>query len=383
MVILHQKHGKRDMKIIKAIREHERITIKRIDNDYVFEWNEDEVSKQELRKLHIQAVLLPEDYEKYFASSVDDTLKDIEEASKKMIAMPSDEQDELVIEGDIAYSIPLNQSELLLELTDTVRGRERLRCIVSRLDAQLQHIHPNRRVRLRGFLTFCPAFAQVQMEATRIELLPDETKLLLKEQEEKDKLANVVKREKVRIKDAIRDWHTVLVFCPDDAAWNNFISITSQDESKQKDTDKDTHGEALQYHRISGRKTSEELTAQIRACNQEDEYNAICFLQGPVRDRYAYAPFYSAELCQAINESHIPVLAGIGNAKGYKPFFVQYVDYSAKTAQTLAYNLTYWKLKSGFSKNSRSEQMTITESNHIDSKKPSLLDRVLHRLFSS
>ncbi|WP_462393862.1 hypothetical protein [Mitsuokella multacida] len=371
------------MKIIKAIREHERITIKRIDNDYVFEWDEDEVSKQELRKLHIQAVLLPEDYEKYFASSVDDTLKDIEEASKKMIAMPSDEQDELVIEGDIAYSIPLNQSELLLELTDTVRGRERLRCIVSRLDAQLQHIHPNRRVRLRGFLTFCPAFAQVQMEATRIELLPDETKLLLKEQEEKDKLANVVKREKVRIKDAIRDWHTVLVFCPDDAAWNNFISITSQDESKQKDTDKDTHGEALQYHRISGRKTSEELTAQIRACNQEDKYNAICFLQGPVRDRYAYAPFYSAELCQAINESHIPVLAGIGNAKGYKPFFVQYVDYSAKTAQTLAYNLTYWKLKSGFSKNSRSEQMTITESNQTDSKKPSLLDRVLHRLFSS
>lgn len=120
MVILHQKHGKRDMKIIKAIREHERITIKRIDNDYVFEWDEDEVSKQELRNLHIQAVLLPEDYEKYFASSVDDTLKDIEEASKKMIAMPSDEQEELVIEGDIAYSIPLNQSELLLELTDTV-----------------------------------------------------------------------------------------------------------------------------------------------------------------------------------------------------------------------------------------------------------------------
>ena len=36
MIILHQKDGRRDMKIIKAIREQEHITIKKKDNDYVF-----------------------------------------------------------------------------------------------------------------------------------------------------------------------------------------------------------------------------------------------------------------------------------------------------------------------------------------------------------
>lgn len=133
MIILHQKDGRRDMKIIKAIREQEHITIKKEDNDYVFKWDGNEDSKAQLRALNIQAVLTPEDYAQYFASSVQETLQDIQEASKKILPLPSDEREELVIEGDIAYRIPLSQTEVLLEITDTVEGRERLRCIISRL----------------------------------------------------------------------------------------------------------------------------------------------------------------------------------------------------------------------------------------------------------
>lgn len=387
MIILHQKDGRRDMKIIKAIREQEHITIKKKDNDYVFKWDGNEDSKAQLRALNIQAVLTPEDYAQYFASSVQETLQDIQEASKKILPLPSDEREELVIEGDIAYRIPLSQTEVLLEITDTVEGRERLRCIISRLDDKQEDIHQYQHVRLRGFLAFYPAFAQFQLDASHIAALPDDTKLSMKEKEELAKLKDVVIRDHVLVKDAIKDWHKILVFCPDDVTWANFNSIVQGKDSK--DADDEMQEDTLHYDRAPVRRApGEELAARIRECNQKQEYDAICFLQGPVRDKYAYAHFYSAELCQALNDSHIPVLAGIGNAVGRKPFFTKYVDFSAKTAQVLAYKMTYWKMHSVFvAKSHRPSQMTLQEASngkeneHKGSTTKSFFSKIVDKLF--
>ena len=83
------------------------------------------------------------------------------------------------------------------------------------------------------------------------------------------------------------------------------------------------------------------LCDHIRRIGANHEADAIAIIRGPSKDRYSFWSLNDRLVCEAINESMIPVLLGIGH-KTDKPICSQYTDYNAPTAGTLAARLAYW-----------------------------------------
>lgn len=312
----------------QRFRDLEGVSVCKPHGDYCFRIDTEIADMEEIRA-HVQEVVVPEDYIRYFVQDapLPVFLDEIEQRLKFEDFLP-----EYVVTADIASLRMVSDKTTLLEVTMHADGSSRLFCVAPTYLIRNFRLKENTRIRMHGSMRLYKPHAQLELQINKLYPLPDEdtaytafyeqNRFNLEIYEE-----NHPKRPKQKIRDCIGKWSSLEILTVDKQTMEDFESIL---QSKQI-------GLNLSLHVVPFAPAA--LSYRIR--NTNPAASALAIIRGPARDRYAFWALNDSEVCEAINESKIPIVIGVGH-KEDNPLACHYADYNASTAGTLATRLAYW-----------------------------------------
>lgn len=273
---------------------------------------------------HLQYVVEPKDYDRYFYSNrkVNAFLQEI------AVRIPEDTLAYTIV-GDVALLMHIGNGNIRMELTYSIEGKERLTCIVSETTASWKHLHENQRVAAIGTLIFDESRAQMVFRIASLDVLDSPT-FLLKHLELERKLYPVNARQIGRFDKSIDTLTTIYVIYNNEKTWEDFSSII-----REKKT-----GIHLMPVRIHF--NAEAISYKIKELDDGYDKKAIAIIRGSFRDTYATLDFSSVQLIETLNKCKTLTMAGLGHPSD-KPACQEYVDLCADTAQELALQITIKK----------------------------------------
>lgn len=313
----------------QLVRQLEGVSVFKKGNDYFYTIDPAEADIDEVRTI-IKDVVSEKDYEKWFIQkcSLPHFLGEIEHKLNFNDFLP-----EYEISADIANITELSAYKTVFEVTMTESGQNRLRCMISTAMAKEHHLREDIRVTMRGFLSLYAPMAQLEFIVQGIHVHDGEDTayqeyLYHTEYDLESYDISEGKRKPFPIKKTIGNWGKLALISNDIKVCDDFESTLSKDAG-------------LQLVPYIVRFEPDVLCDRIRRIGEDHEADAIAIIRGPAKDRYSFWSLNDRFVCEAINESTIPVLLGVGH-KTDKPICSRYTDYNAPTAGTLAARLAYW-----------------------------------------
>ena len=313
----------------QAVRQLDGVSVFKKGNDYFFAVDPDEADMDDVREA-IKDTVTEEDYIKHFIQKcpLPRFLGEIEQKLNFSDFLP-----EYEISADIANITELSAYKTVFEVTMSESGQNRLRCMISTAAAKEHHLREDIRVTMNGSLTLYAPMAQLEFLVKRIRVHEGEDTayqeyLYHNEYDLEGYDLEEGKRPPFPIKKTIGDWQKLALIANDIKVCEDFESILNKEAG-------------LELAPYVTRFEPDALCDHIRRIGEDHEADAIAIIRGPAKDRYSFWSLNDRFLCEAINESAVPVLLGVGH-KTDKPLCSRYTDYNAPTAGTLASRLAYW-----------------------------------------
>ena len=348
----------------ELVRQLDGVTIFKKGNDYFYAVDPVEADMDEVRAV-IKEAVTEKDYVKHFIQKcpLPRFLGEIEQKLNFNHFLP-----EYEVSADIANITELNAYKTLFEVTMTANGQNRLRCMISTAIAKEHHLREDIRVTMKGSLSLYAPLAQLEFIVQRIHVHDGEDTAYQEYlYHNKYDLEGYEKRNRFPIKKTIGNWKKLALI-------SNNIKVCEDFEST---FNKEAGLELIPYIM---RFEPDVLCDNIRRIDADHEADAIAIIRGPAKDRYSFWSLNDRFVCEAINESMIPVLLGIGH-KTDKPICSQYTDYNAPTAGTLAARLAYWYAAAKIEQYKATPiQQTLSDNIQADQKE-GFIQGLFHKFF--
>lgn len=297
---------------------------------YLFAVDTEEADMDDVRRL-AEAVIVPEDYERYFIqqSGLPEFLDEIAHKLDFQNFLPY-----YIVTADIARLTTVSQTNTLMEVTMHADGSSRLLCVIPTHLVQNKHLKEDMRIRMKGSMQLYQPHARLEFrvswvipldgEETAYRAFCEDNRFDLEAYEDEHP-----RRRKISVRDTIGSWESLDILTAADRTMDDFESILQSREI----------GLTLCVHPIPFKPDT--LAFKIRELSASRETSAIAIVRGPSRDRYTFWALNDRDVCAAINESPVPVLMGIGHKEDI-PLACRYTDYNADTAGMLASRIAYW-----------------------------------------
>ena len=326
--------GVREMK--DALREQYGGTCLKVfkqDNAFWYRIDTDAIDDMAMFAEAIRFTISDEDFARYFDTKTpQEALGEIGETVSAALsdALPAR------LSADICAKQQISQGQYLIELTCN-DGACRIRAIASAEQVGRMDIGVNQKVTVsghwrfeeqRGGLELVLDFIQPSEKPTDFDQFKKMQMLRIHQIENSQNARAAYPLDK-----QIAEWEKIVLLTNEEKTAEDFIKILKKKQSP-------IHCDIV-YVRFS----EDALSYKLRELSEKKKYDAICIIKGVPKNMYSFQALYSAEVYEAINESKIPVLAGVGREED-QPYGLRIADCSAATYSVLAVQINEWqKLK--------------------------------------
>lgn len=308
------------------------IKIRKVDGEYWYVIDTSLLTPADIDSIarDIRGIISEEDYHLYFEPKLPNEALD--DLTKRLRATLKDAAPVGIL-ADVSFMQKISSGLYLLELT-CGEGTERIRAIATAEQCGHHIVDNTHKVFVTGRWSIQKerGIAEFIVDALRLTNDFVDTDEILSTQKKMIRFyeGQGTKRKPFPIESQIATWETLAVLTNEAKTAEDFTKILEAKKSP------------LACKTIFVRFSDDALSYKIQEIGKDAKYSAICIVKGQPRDRYTFLPLNSYKIYEAIGETKIPVLVGVGRDEDH-PYGLEAADFIASTYSALAIQIATWQ----------------------------------------